>query len=139
MTRQLNSLIHSTLFDELFSSPSYRGVKTTYPYNYYVDEKTGTSILEYALAGFKKSEIKVRVEKDLLIIKAKKETEVIDENSPTYIHKGIAGRSMEVSWKLNLPAVDIKSMTVKFTDGILTIKLPESEESKESTFDCEIN
>ena len=45
---------------------------------------------------------------------------------------------MEIEWKLNLPEIDVKGISTKFADGILTIELPKSKESKESTFDLEI-
>lgn len=137
----MNELITSNLlfdlqaFDRLFSGRDYPAIKHTYPYNYYINE-AGASVLEYALAGFKKSEIKVEVKGDSLIVSAKKTPvssgtatcsgEIVTDGNKWY-HQGIAQRCFSASWKL-VGIADKKNIKTSFVDGILTIVVPVNKE-----------
>jgi molecular chaperone IbpA len=52
--------------------------------------------MEFAVAGFKKDEVSVTTEKNVLTIKSTKE----DANDKEYLHKGIAARKFTRSFTL---------------------------------------
>ena len=76
------------------------------------------SVLEIALAGFSKKDIKVYTEYGKLISEGKKETK--DNDSVNYAHQGLAQRSFNRTWQLS---DDVKVKDVEFKDGLLTVKL----------------
>ena len=76
------------------------------------------SVLEIALAGFSKKDIKVYTEYGKLVIEGKKETK--DNDSVNYAHQGLAQRSFNRTWQLS---DDVKVKDVEFKDGLLTVKL----------------
>ena len=87
------------------------------PYNL-VNVNNHESRLEIALAGFKKSEVKVYTEYGKLCVHGNKETK--EKESENYSHRGLAQRSFTRAWTLS---DDTKVEDVKFEDGMLTIKL----------------
>ena len=74
------------------------------------------SVLEIALAGFSKKDIKVYTEYGKLIIEGKKESK--DNDSVNYAHQGLAQRSFSRSWTIS---DDTEVKSVDFEDGLLTI------------------
>ena len=76
------------------------------------------SVLEIALAGFSKKDIKVYTEYGKLIIEGKKESK--DNDSVNYAHQGLAQRSFNRTWQLS---DDVKVKDVEFKDGLHTVKL----------------
>ena len=76
------------------------------------------SVLEIALAGFSKKDIKVYTEYGKLIIEGKKESK--ESDSVNYAHQGLAQRSFNRTWQLS---DDVEVGEVKFEDGLLTVKL----------------
>lgn len=86
-------------------------------------------VMEFAVAGFKRDDISITTEKDILKITADKGT---DEK--TYIHKGIAGRKFSRSFTLP-EYFEVKDAW--FEDGILYIDLirniPEEKKPKTIT------
>ena len=87
------------------------------------------SLLEIALAGFKKEEVNVFTEHGKLFIEGQKEDKETDTN---YLHKGLAQRSFTRTWTL---ADDTEVTSVNFEDGLLTVILgrivPESHKRKD--------
>ena len=72
--------------------------------------------MEFAVAGFKKDEISITAEKNVLSIKAEKP----DADDKKYLHKGIAARRFTRSFSLpEYYEVD----SAEFEDGILYIHL----------------
>ena len=76
------------------------------------------SVLELALAGFSKKDIKVYTEYGKLIIEGKKESK--ESDSVNYAHQGLAQRPFNRTWQLS---DDVKVKDVEFKDGLLTVKL----------------
>ena len=100
------------------SYPPYNIVKVN-------DEKF---VMEFAVAGFKKDEISINTEKDVLSIKAEKP----ETDEKEYLHKGIAARKF--SRKFSLPEY-FEVESAGFEDGILYIDLIKNvpEEKKPKT------
>ena len=100
-------------FDDFFDS--IHNVERTYPpYNI---QKTGDDIytLEMAVAGFKKTDIKVSVESNVLKIEGEQ-----TKNEQDYIHKGMAARNFYRTFSL---ARHIEIDEAKMEDGLLKIKM----------------
>ncbi len=87
------------------------------PYNL-IHVNNVESVLEIALAGFSKKDIKVYTEYGKLIIEGKKESK--ESDSVNYVHQGLAQRSFNRTWQLS---DDVEVGKVKFEDGLLTVKL----------------
>jgi len=97
------------------------------PYNIFKLSDTEQEV-QIALAGFKKEDIEVAVERQVLTVRATHSTE---EGTGSYIHKGIGYRNVARNWQLgDNAAVD----TVTFVNGLLCIKVklevPEEQQRK---------
>ena len=86
------------------------------PYNI-IQVNNSESVLEIALAGFKKKEVNVYTEYGKLFVEGKKEEKKTESE---YFHQGLAQRSFERTWILS---DDVKVSEVQFKDGLLTVKL----------------
>ncbi len=73
-------------------------------------------IVELAIAGYKKSEVEVILEKNNLIISGKKS----EKDDRKYLTKGIAGRSFVRTFVV-LDTIEVKEASL--TDGILSVYL----------------
>ena len=87
------------------------------PYNIRKDNELQYSI-EIALAGFSKDDIEVEVTDGQLVIRSKDNEK--DEDSDSFVHKGIARRSFSRSFSL---ADDVVVKGADLKDGMLIIDL----------------
>ena len=101
--------------DRFFNS--YETTTNYPPYNL-IHVNNVESVLEIALAGFSKKELKVYTEYGKLIVEGEKETN--RETSSEYVHQGLAQRSFQRAWTLS---DDVEVREVQFKDGLLTVKL----------------
>jgi len=99
-----------------FFTNSYETTTNYPPYNL-IHVNNVESVLEIALAGFGKKELKVYTEYGKLIIEGQKE---IKETESKYVHQGLAQRSFTREWTLS---DDVEVRDVSFKDGLLTVKL----------------
>ena len=107
-----NSIGLEDYFDHFFNN-----VQTTnYPPYNIVTINNVESRLEIALAGFKKTEVKVYTQYGKLIVEGNKE----DKNESEYEHKGLAQRSFTREWTLS---DDVEVRKVSFEDGLLSVEL----------------
>lgn len=92
------------------------------PYNI-VRVDSDSQVLEIALAGFKREEIEVVTERNVLTVYGRGEND-----DREFVHKGLAMRSFSRNWQLS---DDTVVGDVKFEDGLLTIglrkELPEAQ------------
>ena len=109
-----NSIGMDEYFDRLFSL--HETTQNYPPYNL-VHLSEVESLLEIALAGFKKKEINVYTQDGKLFIEGQKEDKETETN---YVHKGVAQRSFTRAWTL---ADDTEVISVDFEDGLLIIHL----------------
>lgn len=87
-------------------------------------------IIEMALAGYKKEDIAVTQQDNILTISAKKQDEASKDD---YIHKGISYRSFNRSFTLGKTS-EVKE--VSLTNGLLTVTITQAKpENKLITFD----
>ena len=106
-----NSIGLDNYFENFFN-----GTTQNYPPYNIININNVESRLEIALAGFKKSEVKVYTEYGKLHITGSKS----DKDETEYVHKGLAQRSFERSWTITDDTV-VKE--VVFQDGLLTVTL----------------
>jgi molecular chaperone IbpA len=107
-------------FDQLFDSFESRfanQLTTNYPPHNVVKTDENTYVIEMAVAGFKKNEIAVEVEQDMLTIRG--------ESTPiqltrVYLHRGLSSRDFERTFNLAEHMI-VKGAEIK--DGILTITI----------------
>ena len=100
-------------FDDFFDS--IHNVEKTYPpYNI---QRTGDDIytLEMAVAGFKKSDISVSIENNVLKVTGEQK-----KNEADYIHKGMATRNFLRAFTL---ARHMEVDQAKMEDGLLKVKI----------------
>ncbi len=109
-------------FDRLFDTFETRfanQLSTNYPPHNIVKTDDTHYQIEIAIAGFKKNEISIEVEQEVLTVKGESETP--NENtSRQYLHRGLSSRSFVRSWQLAEHMV-VNGAEIK--DGILTINL----------------
>ncbi|MFN8285213.1 MAG: Hsp20/alpha crystallin family protein [Chitinophagales bacterium] len=113
---------------DIFKTPALVNIK---------DTKEGYQI-EVAAPGFKKEDISVKVEGNLLTISAetKQENEVKEEK---YTRKEFNFSSFKRSFTLP-KTIEVAKVGGNYADGILTVTLPKKEEAKETgTFDIKIS
>ena len=92
--------------------------------------------LESELPGFKKEDIKIDVENDVLTISAEHSSENKDEDKSNYIKRerfyGSYSRSFDVS------GIDVDKISAASTDGVLTLELPKKVETAPASRRLEI-
>ena len=106
-----NSIGLDNYFENFFN-----GTTQNYPPYNIVNINNVESRLEIALAGFKKSEVKVYTEYGKLVVEGKKE----EKEETDYAHRGVAQRNFTRSWTLS-DETEVRSVT--FEDGLLVVDL----------------
>jgi molecular chaperone IbpA len=101
-------------FDRLFKQHE---TSSNYPPYNLIQVSNVESLLELALAGFKKEEINVYTQDGKLFVEGQKEDV---ESSTDYLHRGVAQRSFTRAWTLS-DETEVGSVT--FEDGLLSIVL----------------
>ena len=106
---------------------------TSYPPYNLLQVGEDSYMIELALAGFKKDEISVEQEKNVLTIKGSSKEE---EESVTYLHKGIGARSFTRTFSLS---EYMEVGAVMMSDGILKVFIVRNVplEAKPKTFEIE--
>jgi molecular chaperone IbpA len=128
MTQQLVRFDQAALnraligFDQLFDSFESRfanQLTTNYPPHNVVKTDEDTYVIEMAVAGFKKNEIAVEVEQDMLTIRGET-TSPTESAQRMYLHRGLSSRDFERTFSLAEHMI-VKGAEIK--DGILTITI----------------
>jgi molecular chaperone IbpA len=107
-----NSIGLDDYFERIFEQTT----SSNYPPYNLIQLNNHESILEIALAGFKKEEVNVFTEYGKLFIKGQK----VEGEDRTFVHKGLAQRSFERVWTIS---DDTEIQEVTFEDGLLVVKL----------------
>ena len=101
-------------FDRLFKQHE---TSSNYPPYNLIQVSNVESLLELALAGFKKEEINVYTQDGKLFVEGQKEDV---ESSTNYLHRGMAQRSFTRAWPLS---AETEVGSVTFEDGVLSVVL----------------
>ncbi len=102
--------------DKFFSATS---TAPAYPPYNVIKLNDDEYVMEFAVAGFKKDNVSITTEKNILTVKGEKEDPEFEKNSG-YVHKGIAGRKFTRSF--TLPEY-FEVVGAQMEDGILKINL----------------
>lgn len=139
----INNSVFDEMINDFFEKPSTFLIgkdKNTYPMNVITIKKNGEIVsyrLEYALAGFKKEEIKISISNNILKVEAthnsQKEENEDNDTCETVYYNGISYRNMYASFKL-MEDANCKKITSKFENGLLCITIPIKKEVEESKF-----
>jgi len=118
----LDNIFHALgQFDAQSQQPKYP------PHN--IIKSDNNYILEFALAGWKESEITVELEKNILKVTGKKADS--EDSEQTFQHRGIANRSFFSQFTIG---DNIKIVDGNLKDGVLTINMdiivPEEDKPK---------
>lgn len=109
---------HSVGLDEVFHRlDALSGNALNYPPYNLIKHDSSNFTIEIALAGFKKDEIEVCTEQNILRVTSKVSKEEIEKK---YLHQGLSKRNFSRSWQLS---DDVRVHNVTFEDGLLTISL----------------
>jgi molecular chaperone IbpA len=109
-------------FDRLFDGFETRfanQLATNYPPHNVVKLDDSRYAIEIAVAGFKRHEITVEIEQEVLTVRGDCEAQT-ENTSRQYLHRGLSSRNFERSWQL---AEHMIVEGAEMKDGILTISL----------------
>ena len=109
--------------------PSY--TETAYP-RYNLIERGGNYRIEVAVPGWNKKELEVVYDDNELFIKGKKEHKLPEDER--FIHQGLSLKSFERRFILN---ADLQVDNVNLQDGLLTITLSRTPNSKRKVLEIE--
>jgi molecular chaperone IbpA len=122
-----NSIGMDQYFDKVFN---LQQTQSNYPPYNLIEVSSSESLLELALAGFKKEDVKVYTQDGKLFVEGNQQED--KESSQNYVHRGLAQRSFTRAWSLS-DETEVRS--VKFENGLLAIVLgriiPDSHKRKE--------
>lgn len=93
------------------------------PSNCKLSNDGNSLILEFAMAGYTKKDIKASVTNNLLKISAALNS---DETQDTFLHQGISEKTVDISMAID-EEFDGSGGSVEFINGILRLSFPRSE------------
>lgn len=129
----LNTFLNYAIgFDDMFDRFNYLSrVNSGFPHYNIKKIKEGEYTIQMALSGYKKDEVKVKVEDGVLAIEGSSKDDEQD-----FVHQGIAKRSFKRKFQL---ADYVECGGAKLEDGMLNINLkynpPEDKKPKEIKID----
>ena len=127
-------LLFKNFFDRASAFESNLETKINHPVDIILKEES--MVFEIAAVGLEKKDIELQVEDGNCLkvsyTKPNIESNNSDIDAGEYIHKGIAKRSFNLGWKIS-PKFDLTKIDAKMENGLLTISVPITEESKPKT------
>ena len=102
-----------------------------------VSQEKDNYIVKLELPGVNKEDVKLSLEQGTLTITGERKAETKSETSEVFHSERFYGRFQR---SVNLPeSVDAKQVKAQYKDGVLTVTLPKSEESKPKQIDITLN
>lgn len=119
MKSDLNySLLDNMFYPSSLNSKTFSNIK----------ELEDCVLVEMIIPGFKKEEIEISIDNNLLLVKGKKELKSENENS-NFILNEYSVNEFSRSFKVN-PSMNFDSIESKLEDGILSIKVPKAKKAE---------
>ena len=126
----------SALVDELFNNFFKNDYHADYAKN--CNSKPATNVfetenefkLEVLLPGFKKEDVQLNFQNNLLTIKVEREEKEEKTEDFKYTHREFGAYNFEKQYKIP-KSVDVEKINAKFENGILILELPKKEEAAE--------
>lgn len=94
-------------------------------------------VLEAELPGFKKEDISIDIDKDCLTISAERKSEESENSENGFIRRERYYGSFSRSF--NIKGIDSDAITAQYTDGVLTLTMPEKTPEVPAARRLEIN
>lgn len=116
-----------SIFDDLFTNNDLRmkGFDSRFPSVNIKDEEKAFT-LEFAVPGYKKEDLSIKVEDDMLIVSSEKSSEE-ESNDDGFTRKEFSYASFSRSFTLP-EIVDIDKIDASTNDGVLVLTLPKKDE-----------
>jgi HSP20 family protein len=114
------------LFDELLGDRGLAAVRWSPAVDISEDEKTYCITVE--LAGAKRDDISIDVQGDMLTIRGEKKSEREDKDERRHVVERTYG-SFRRTFTLP-PNADAEQIAARFSDGVLTLEIPKSEQAR---------
>ncbi len=125
-------IFESSPFDVLVKNLFDRGsflplteARVSHPVDIY--ETSSHLVFQIACTGINREDIDISIQGNTLKVNYDKEKE--DDDSKTFLWRGIAKRSFSLGWKID-SKFDLDKAEASFKEGLLTIKVPFVENSK---------
>ena len=125
-----------SLIDNLFSrdwmdwsTSNYSSTNTTLP-AVNVKETDDEYALEVAAPGMKKENFKINLENNQLTISSEMKKEKESKEEEGYTRREFSYQSFQRTFSVPENVIEGEKITAKYSDGILTVKLPKREEVK---------
>ncbi len=113
----------STLLDDFFNDDFFFP-RVNYGNHIDVYQEGNQYVVEVDLPGFKKEEINIEFNNDVLTIKADHSEEEVDENKKYYYRSRKCNSFMR---QIRLNDINTQAVDASFTDGVLKVILPTKE------------
>ena len=127
-------LLFKNFFDQASAFQSNLDTKINHPVDIILKEEA--MVFEIAAVGLEKKDIELQVEDGNCLkvsyTKPNIESNNSDIDAGEYIHKGIAKRSFNLGWKIS-PKFDLTKISASMENGLLTIEVPVTPESRPKT------
>ena len=127
-------LLFKNFFDKAAAFQSNLDTKINHPVDIILKDEA--MVFEIAAVGLEKKDIELQVEDGNCLkvsyTKPNIESNNSDIDAGEYIHKGIAKRSFNLGWKIS-PKFDLTKIDAKMENGLLTISVPVTPESRPKT------
>jgi len=129
-------LVRNFLNAEAHFRPVEQNLKINHPIDIYQD--TSGLTFEIACTGIDKKDLEITTQDNTLRVNYDKKTQTADEQEEEevmkleYLYRGIAKRSFNLGWKID-PKFDLTKSDASFNNGLLTIKIPYTQESSVKT------
>jgi len=123
----LDRFIESDLMD--WNSSNFAGTDSTLP-AVNVKENENEFLLEIAVPGMKKDDIKVNYENGRLTISSEKKNVIEEKEGERISRKEFNYQSFQRSFNIAGNIIDAEKIAAKYENGILNINLPKREEIK---------
>lgn len=121
-------------FNALLKIPAYQQTSIFPPMNVYAEDEGMT--FEFALAGYSKDELKVKIEGDSLVVTGTPKKE--DEKCRKYCGTPRIRKSTFTVKRPVPEMLDTKKLKATFVDGLLTVFIPVKEEEAKKNLEIEI-
>ncbi len=126
------SVLGWNVFDDIFNSMPNTWVQRTtegYPVADIYRDDSGNTVMEFALAGFKKENLHVEVLPEKREIHVSSDSHG-DEETPNFDSRRIARRAFHKTYVNYDNNLDLKSAKAQFEDGLLRLKVPPRPEAE---------
>lgn len=117
----------SNVFEEWFGNDFFTGVNSMMPKTNII-EKDDHYLIELSVAGYRKNDFEINVDRKLLTISNSKETSG-ESDKDNFVVREFSRKSFTKSFNLS-NTIDTVNISAKCEDGILSITLPKIEEAK---------